>query len=39
MKKPTQFTIEDLKRKFRAVTQHITLECAGNGRSGSHGSR
>ncbi|MGH2376038.1 MAG: molybdopterin-dependent oxidoreductase, partial [bacterium] len=33
VKKPTQFTIEDLKRKFRAVTQHITLECAGNGRS------
>lgn len=32
-KNPTQFTLPELKRRFRNVTRQITLECAGNGRS------
>ncbi|MGH8717401.1 MAG: molybdopterin-dependent oxidoreductase, partial [Burkholderiales bacterium] len=31
--KPLTLSIADLKKNFRAVDQHITLECAGNGRS------
>lgn len=31
--KPMQFQLADLKKDFREVTEHITLECAGNGRS------
>jgi sulfite oxidase len=32
--KETKFTLADLKSKFRPVTQHLWLECAGNGRAG-----
>jgi sulfite oxidase len=31
---PIQFSIAELKSKFKNHTQHIALECAGNGRSG-----
>ncbi|MGH8729092.1 MAG: sulfite oxidase [Burkholderiales bacterium] len=31
--KPLTFSISDLKNGFKTVNQHITLECAGNGRS------
>lgn len=31
--KPLTLSIAELKKNFRAVNQHITLECAGNGRS------
>jgi sulfite oxidase len=33
VKNPTELTLDALKSKFRAVTQHLALECAGNGRS------
>ncbi len=33
VKNPTELTLNDLKSKFRVVTQHLALECAGNGRS------
>jgi DMSO/TMAO reductase YedYZ molybdopterin-dependent catalytic subunit len=32
--KPTTFTIDDLKRRFRTVRRHVWIECAGNGRAG-----
>ncbi len=32
-KNPARFTLAELKGRFRNVTRHITLECAGNGRS------
>jgi DMSO/TMAO reductase YedYZ molybdopterin-dependent catalytic subunit len=32
--KEMTFTLPDLKKRFRNVTQHLWIECAGNGRSG-----
>lgn len=32
----TQFTLPELKSRFRNATQHIAIECAGNGRAGFH---
>ena len=34
--KETTFTLADIKKRFRNVTQHLWLECGGNGRSGFH---
>jgi DMSO/TMAO reductase YedYZ molybdopterin-dependent catalytic subunit len=31
---PKTFTLQDLKTKFKTYTYQLTLECAGNGRSG-----
>lgn len=30
---PTRFTLDQLKSKFKPVTQHLWIECGGNGRS------
>jgi sulfite oxidase len=34
--KEMTFTLAELKSKFRNVTQHLWIECAGNGRAGFH---
>jgi DMSO/TMAO reductase YedYZ molybdopterin-dependent catalytic subunit len=34
--KETTFALADIKKRFRNVTQHLWLECGGNGRSGFH---
>ena len=34
VKKAKTYTLADLKKKFRPYTYQLTLECAGNGRSG-----
>ena len=34
VKKPRTYTLAELKKKFTAHTYQLTLECAGNGRSG-----
>lgn len=33
VEKPVTFTLAELKTKFKPVTQHVFLECGGNGRS------
>jgi DMSO/TMAO reductase YedYZ molybdopterin-dependent catalytic subunit len=32
-KQPMQFALAELKSRFRKITRHIALECAGNGRA------